>query len=425
MHIDSLKPGIQNKLDEFFQLVRILYNNETNREYVKLVTGRIESEVSANTEFFEEVKAEFRNKQLNTLLNDITSSDDNIFDFIKMEYRSPFGIFAVILDEDIPDIAFSNIMFKIQFSVRDFFDVHIPVDIQDGMAFFLKHFVTNQTFIKETKLNPSQAIIDPMYGMHRFNIIHESINTYNGPIVTVRKHIQGSADEENNKLDKNQYEKSLGVPIEHISLIKSMKDSSFCIFGAPGSGKTTLLRHVIMHDIVNKRNVCVIEDTPELKIPTNISLVTNKDYTIKKLFTATLRQNPSHTVIGETRTDEIIDIMEAGLTFATLTTIHATSLQKAFERIYLMSRGRGFNKVDVNDLISASIEVFVHMDERQIKGVWIRNDKNDVPMMEKYDEISKYIENNPGVLDGLVSDQQTMQLKKPGKLKLNMIGAGK
>lgn len=389
---------IEEKAKLLFYRIDHLYNNELEFKYTKKIMSQIESEISIDRDFFSKENIITRQKKIERLISAVTTSNRVVYELIKYEYQSPFGLFYDIFEkENIPDIAISNQLIKVQMSSTEFKNIYVPDKVKEGFAFFLEHFVNKIKFIDEKKLNVSNAIIDSSFGKYRFNIVHSSLNSFEGPIVTVRKHLQ-EVKASVKELDRSQYENSLGVSKQIIDKLKEYSGKSICIFGEPGSGKTTLLRYLVSHKLEEKRNLCVIEDTPELRLPVNISLVTNREYTIKDLFTAALRQNPSHLIIGETRTDEIVDIMEAGLTFSVGTTIHANSFEKAIERIYFMSRPRGLNKNDIEDLISASFEMFVFMDKRKIKGIWIRNQNNSGDIYSKYDKLEL---NHEEILEGV------------------------
>lgn len=378
--------AFKDRLQTFFAKIEVLYNNDIEFTYVKKTISMIESELSANKDFFKEKHDIARDQKMKKLIKSMTVANDDVFDFVTAEYSSPLGLFADLLDSKIPDVAISNVLIKVQFDSQDFEDIHVPKNLQDSFQFFLKHLVNNIKFMNDKKFDMVNAIIDAEYNVFRFNIIHESLNSNKSEILTIRKHIQG-VKSNNSQLSNEQYEESLGVSDNVVELIRNYSGKSVCIFGETGSGKTTMLRFLTNYKLEEKRNLCIIEDTPELRVLANISLVTNKDHTIKDLFTTALRLNPSHIVVGETRTDEIVDIMEAGLTISTSTSIHANTFQKALERIYFMSRPRGLNKEDITSLISASIEMFIFMENRKVAGVWVRNEELDGDISNKYNKI--------------------------------------
>lgn len=150
---------------------------------------------------------------------------------------------------------------------------------------------------------------------------------------------------------------------------------------------TTLLKYMSMHDIENKPNLCIIEDTSELNIDVPISLLTNNHSKIKDLFKATLRENPSHIVIGETRTDEIVDILNAALTINVASTIHANSFNRAIQRIVFMAIDRRIKSEEILNLINAAIDCFIFMEKRKVKEIWVHKDKICKDVYEAYEKI--------------------------------------
>lgn len=151
---------------------------------------------------------------------------------------------------------------------------------------------------------------------------------------------------------------------------------------------TTLLKYMGNYHLPEKRNIITIEDTAELNMPIPLALITNNHYKIKDLFKASLRQFPSHMIVGETRTDEIVDILESSLTISCLTTIHANSFERAIQRIIFMSMPRKIPSDTIKDLINASIDCFIFMEARKVKGMWEKkDDKHYENIYEAYEEV--------------------------------------
>lgn len=170
-------------------------------------------------------------------------------------------------------------------------------------------------------------------------------------------------------------------------LQKYAKHGSYIIFGEVGSGKTTLLRYMANYQLEKKDNLCTIEDTKELNIDVPLAELTNNHANIHDLFVNTLRQYPSHVIIGETRTDEIVDILENALTINVGTTIHAGSFPKAIQRIVFMSQKRNIPPENILSLTNAAINCFIFMGDRKIKGMWVHK-KDFIPdIYNAYEEV--------------------------------------
>ncbi len=212
-------------------------------------------------------------------------------------------------------------------------------------------------------------------------MVHESLNGRRGwPIVVVRKQTINK-DGSNVHMFEN-YINSVGASEKQIEMIhKYARNGNIILFGETGSGKTTMLRYIGNYKLPEKRNLITIEDTAELGLDVPLALITNSRYTIKDLFTVALRKKPSHILIGETRTSEIIDIMESALVTSVTTTIHANSFRRAIQRIIFMSvKERDLSTHEIENLINASVDCFIFMEDRKVKEMWVHKDAhiNDV-----------------------------------------------
>lgn len=170
---------------------------------------------------------------------------------------------------------------------------------------------------------------------------------------------------------------------------KYVADKNPLIVGPTGSGKSTLLSKILSEKqyINPEQNLLTIEDTPELNIPFAISYVTNSKYKIHDIFVATLRQNPSRVIIGETRGIEIIDILETCLTSKSGTTIHATDMNKMIMRIKMMV-GKEMESSDLFYLLTSAVDIIVFIIARHVTGVYVRNSKAfDGDVIECYDRL--------------------------------------
>ena len=385
-----MQEKIIENLNNLFNFLNRLAANDKKRRFAEYVLGTVEKILASNKLFYEEDKKnkEIRSKTRRDLIENLDTTSEDIFNLVDMELNNPFSIFYNIMQFDIPDIILTNRLIKIQLNQEDFLDIDVPEELIEIFGRFLEHFINNLKYINEMKFDMVEATQDITFREYRFNFVHASLNITGSPIVSIRKHITNvKGFKKTEEFDSEVYEASLEIPKETIEKIKKTSCKSFVIYGDTGSGKTTLLRYLIQCDFDKKRNVCIIEDSAELFINTAISLITNKNHTIHDLFVSALRQNPSHLIVGETRTDEIIDILESALTFSVATTIHATSFQRAIERIYWMSGKRKKSREDIHSLIAASITMFICMEDRKVKEVVIRNSNKEGSIYNMYDII--------------------------------------
>lgn len=309
----------------------------------------------------------------------VMNSKDNHFlkEIMRRYANTPFGIFDHIFSKDFPasDIFITDrkISFSITNAQKGSTEIDIPpvlMSIYHKMVEHLISFSLYASTLENTKFDRSNAILDYSLEEVRFNVVEKSLNANNdSPIVACRKQIIS------NKLLDASYINNLGLSQNQINFINELAyNKSFIIFGETGSGKTTMLKYMGAYRLAEKRNVITIEDTPELMLPINIAYLTNDNYNIQSLFRITLRENPSHVIIGETRSEEIIDILESGLVFRVATTLHADSLQKVIMRIAFMSKkaNSDYDTDELFRLINSVVDGFIYMKNRQVIEVWRR-----------------------------------------------------
>jgi pilus assembly protein CpaF len=115
------------------------------------------------------------------------------------------------------------------------------------------------------------------------------------------------------------------------------------VSGGTGSGKTTLL-NVLSAAIGSEERIVTIEDSAELSLrqPHVVSLETRPanmeglgEYTIRDLVKNALRMRPDRIVVGECRSGEALDMLQAMNTGheGSMTTTHANSPREAIMRL--------------------------------------------------------------------------------------------
>jgi len=137
------------------------------------------------------------------------------------------------------------------------------------------------------------------------------------------------------------------------------------ISGGTGSGKTTLANAILAKIIETGDRIITVEDTPELRLPANISLqIFTKDtigYGSRQALKDILRLRPDRIVLGELRDGSCLDLIKAWNTGHSggLTTIHANSCELALQRIESL-----IAEVSVTiprELISQTVNVIVQV----------------------------------------------------------------
>lgn len=308
---------------------------------------------------------------------------------IKRVASSPLGLFDNILKLPVSDIfiTFDRISMS-KNNNENSINIIIPQELRAVYNWYIDIFIEMTMYsstLDKSKFDPKNAILDYSCESVRFNVAHGSLNAsgVERPIIALRKQLVRS--EAATKVFDG-YINSIGASANQIKTIQEMAyNHSVFIFGETGSGKTTLLKYMSNYRIEDKRNLISIEDTPELYLPINIAYLTNDDYSIKKLFQVALRENPSAVVVGESRSDEIVDILEQGTVFPCTTTFHADSLDKCITRIIFTVKGArpAFSTADINQLITSTIDCFIHMKNRKVVNIWVRKPMNQLEELDK------------------------------------------
>lgn len=366
---------------DFYNMLAGLQNPK-KLDAVKTIMSKYKEQNAIDSKFYSnKVKVKACMDKLYDIIN---TSDKFLENLIKIEGASPYSIFVYILNEDFSDIMFhSNGYTLSKNNASQPTQVEIPDELLSIYRLFINHFIENIMFLASKKFNTGEALLDAEIDKFRFNLIHSSLTNSGFPIIVIRKQTIKSSMHMS-----DAYINSIGATENQIKYIqKYAQKGNFIIFGETGSGKTTLLKYMGNYKLEEKRNLCIIEDTSELNIDVPISLLTNHYFKIKDLFTASLRQNPSSILIGETRTDEIVDILEASLTISVGTTIHANSFLRAIQRIVFMSMNRKIPPKEIIDLINASIDCFIFMENRKIKEIWNHKEGVHENIYQAYEQI--------------------------------------
>lgn len=149
------------------------------------------------------------------------------------------------------------------------------------------------------------------------------------------------------------------------------------ISGGTGSGKTTLL-NVLGAEIPEDQRLVVIEDSAELQLPqpNQVNLETRKanlegkgEIPIKSLVRASLRMRPDRIVVGECRSGEALDMLQAMNTGhdGSLTTGHANSPREMIQRlqVMVMEAGEDMPVTAIRQQIAAAVDVIVQIQRQR------------------------------------------------------------
>ena len=146
---------------------------------------------------------------------------------------------------------------------------------------------------------------------------------------------------------------------------------SIAVAGGTGSGKTTLL-NALSCEIPQQERIVTIEDSAELRFDSHPNLVRLEardnsiegtgEVTIRDLVKNALRMRPDRIVVGEVRSGECIDMLNALSTghSGSLTTLHAGSADEAVIRLVLMARfGMDLPTDLIEEQIATAIDLIV------------------------------------------------------------------
>ena len=188
-----------------------------------------------------------------------------------------------------------------------------------------------------------------------------------GPTITIRKFAK-------NPLQVSDLIRFSSVSPKMMSFLEACVKGrlNIIVSGGTGSGKTTLLS-ILSAYIPNDERIVTIEDAAELQLrqshvvtlesrPANIEGV--GEITIRDLVRNSLRMRPDRIIVGEVRSGETLDMLQAMNTGhdGSLTTAHANSprdLLSRLETMVLMS-GMEIPVRAIREQIASAIDLIVH-----------------------------------------------------------------
>jgi type IV secretion system protein VirB11 len=156
------------------------------------------------------------------------------------------------------------------------------------------------------------------------------------------------------------------------------------ISGGTSSGKTTFLNALIREISPNERLV-LIEDTPEIRLAhaNAVGLIAARSalgeasVTANDLVSASLRMRPDRIILGELRGPEAFAFLRAINTGhpGSMTTIHADSVERAFEQLALLvlEGGSTLQRGDILAYVRTTVDVVLQLSRdatgRHVSGI--------------------------------------------------------
>ncbi len=188
-----------------------------------------------------------------------------------------------------------------------------------------------------------------------------------GPCITIRKFSKTPLTTE----DFIRFGTWTAEMAEFLKICVKMR-KNIIVAGGTGSGKTTLL-NVLSSFIPDNERVVTIEDAAELRLtqphlvrlearPPNIE--GRGAITIRDLVRNALRMRPDRIIVGECRSGEALDMLQAMNTGhdGSLTTVHANSPRDVISRLETMVLMSGLDLPSraIREQISSAVDLIVH-----------------------------------------------------------------
>ena len=218
------------------------------------------------------------------------------------------------------------------------------------------------------EINELNPIVDArLSDGSRVNAVYGNI-ALNGPILTIRKFPE-------TVMTMRDFIRNETVSSEAAELLRILVRCGYNCFvsGGTSSGKTTML-NVLAQLIPEHERVIVIEDSAELQIhqiknivrmecrSANVSGKGQVDMT--QLVKASLRMRPDRIIVGEVRSSEVFDMINAMNTghAGSLSTGHANSIPGMLKRLEaLFMQAADFPVDAIRAQISEGIDIMIHM----------------------------------------------------------------
>ena len=189
-----------------------------------------------------------------------------------------------------------------------------------------------------------------------------------GPSVSIRKFTRNHLNARDLIVSGSVTEACLDLMIRAVESRRNI-----LVSGGTGSGKTTIL-NLISQYIPREERVLTIEDSAELVLnhPHVVRLETRPantegrgQVTARDLVINALRMRPDRIVLGEVRSGEIIELLQAMNTGheGSMSTIHANSARDALVRIETLLAVNGYEGSEqaISRLIGSSIDVIIQL----------------------------------------------------------------
>ena len=258
-------------------------------------------------------------------------------------------------------------------------------------------------------VNEASPIVDArLADGSRVNVVLPPV-ALNGPIVTIRKFAK-----EVITMNKLMEWQSINSEVSGFLALLVAAGYNIFISGGTGSGKTTFLNALSQYIPKNER-IITIEDNAELQIQNiknlvrlearNANVEGTGEVTIRDLIKSALRMRPDRIIVGEVRSAEAIDMLQALNTGhdGSLSTGHANSPKDMISRLETMVlMGMDLPLPAIERQIASGLDIIVHLgrlrdksrkmlEVTEVLGYW--DGQIHLQTIYRYEEIRKEDEN--------------------------------
>ena len=270
----------------------------------------------------------------------------------------------LIEDDDITEImvnGYNNIFIEKNGRItrwnRAFESEEKLADIAQRIAALSNKIINESTPIVDTRLPDGS----------RINMVLPPI-AIDGPVITIRKFYK-------TPMDIGRMIQLGSITEEAAEYLNMLVKARYNIFisGGTGSGKTTFL-NALSNYIPKDERILTIEDSAELQIAGVDNLVRlevrranmegDNEITIRDLIKSSLRMRPDRIIVGETRGEEALDMLQAMGTGhdGSLSTGHANSPKDMLVRLRTMVlMGMSMPAEAIDRQIASAIDIVVHL----------------------------------------------------------------
>jgi pilus assembly protein CpaF len=247
-----------------------------------------------------------------------------------------------------------------------------PTSVQFNDESHLRRIINKIVAEVGRRIDESSPMVDArLPDGSRVNVVIPPLSL-SGPLVTIRKF-------GNKRLDLMDMIRLGTLSAETVEFLRRciLAKLNILISGGTGTGKTTLL-NALSAAIPDTDRIVTVEDAAELRLnqrhvlrlesrPKNIE--GEGEIAIRELVRNSLRMRPDRIIVGEVRSGEALDMLQAMNTGhdGSLSTVHANSSRDALSRIETMVLMAGFDLPmrAVRQQMASALDLIVHLERHE------------------------------------------------------------